>query len=1429
MANKLAVSDTTDESNFELLEYYRTYPAIAAIELLNVDLPISQQVLLDAMWKNKFSIITAGRGCGKCVVGDTLIPTSAGFFRIDELGSELEPLSDFNTQVIGYDGVNNTSKWYYDGVQPVNRISTSFGYSIGATDEHKIKVLDADGLLVWKKSSDIVVGDVVAINRSRELWAGNDQCSPGAAVVMGLLVGDGCFRGCKNALSFTNGDDEVLGIFKKLFSSEFGYTPWSPKNEGRCPSLNVSSSVVWEKLEALGVENNTLSADKVIPASVMRSGKEVMASFLRGLFEADGGCEGARVSYTTKSMVLAKQVHTVLLNFGIISSLRTKRVLYKGEFREYQTISITSTNIEIYQREIGFLSTRKAAALSTLCGKERNPNKDVVPNNQAVFKAMWSKTKGLLSHRDRKVFDKHFRYYDPSYDTLQRCIDLYPFNDGLKDHLEDLYRRRYFFDTVTSTQAGLSKVYDFVVAEDDHSFVANGFINHNTFLLSVFASLKAMLYPGTRVGLIAPSFRQCVVGSTYVLTESGMQRVAELPGPPRTLASSLGVDECSHMFRNPPERTIKLTLGNGIQLEGAEDHRVMVLDEHGEQVFKTLSAVCGEDSVCLKSGTGIFGKSPVTLPQVPEFVSRGNLRDCSTPTVLTEDFAYFLGLLTGDGCLTVENYIGFTSADDDLLCAFTRLCERYAGQPSLNETTPGVFQAVKGSRRLFSLLRDLGLAGKYAYEKSVSEYVLKSSANVQASYIRGLFDTDGCAYFNKGVSHPYKLNIGFSSEVLTRQLQLMLLNFGVVGSLLVREHEGRRPMFILEVSSKSSVLLFRELIGFGLERKQAVLDKVCSHILEDTDTSRENKDYVPNIGPRLEAIVRQIRKFPRGYGDLHLYRNFDSSSKYTGGPKSITRRFLKNLLDVAHRLGVRGTEWVEDILSSGLIFSQPKSKEFGFDFTYDFTVERSHNYVSNGVISHNSKMIFEEVRKLWLASPIFREATAKKPTFQSDRCILEFRSVAPIPPSMIEAVPLGTGEKIRGARFHVILSDEFAQLPEEIFDAVIKPMAATSSNPMERVKQVARLKGLRELGVSEEELQGQLNTNTIIMVSSAYYKFNHMYARIQEYEKMIAEGKPGYAVAYANYMDMPEGFMNEDVLEEARATMPASLFRMEYLGIWESDSDGVFKASLLQSRTLEPGDSVSTEADPACRYIVACDPARTNDFFAIVVFEMKPTGESKVCYAEHESGVKFPAMADRLMDICDRFKPEYLVMDSQGGGLAIKDLLADETRYGNRIILDINDEEYFGVEGNHILEMVNPSPNVNSECVWSTLNLLENSKLFFAGYPTTGKEAEETAYESISELIKQLLAIVVTSTKSGQAHFDVPSGGGHGVQKKDLFSAFIYGGRKIAQLERAIDTAQVLWTGGLIYDRHTSSSGRASSRATSHSAMSSAVLKQSRK
>jgi hypothetical protein len=342
-----------------------------------------------------------------------------------------------------------------------------------------------------------------------------------------------------------------------------------------------------------------------------------------------------------------------------------------------------------------------------------------------------------------------------------------------------------------------------------------------------------------------------------------------------------------------------------------------------------------------------------------------------------------------------------------------------------------------------------------------------------------------------------------------------------------------------------------------------------------------------------------------------------------------------------------------------------------------------------------------------------------------------------------------------------------------------------------------KIKRLQAAGIDTTELENDLAVNKIVMVSSAFYKFNHMYKRIENYNRLSEKGEKGYAVRSVNYLDMPEGFMNEDIINEAKETMPAVLFNMEYLSRWESDSDGVFKASLLENCKLPAGDTVRLVGDPDKDYVIACDPARTSDDFSIVVIEI---GEkNKVVNAFRFNKMKFPQMSDTIVTICDKYNTIRVVMDSQGGGHAIKDLLSDTTRYGNRAIIDIEDEEYLGVDGRRILQMVNPSPIYNVEANYATLSLLEHGKLFFAGPTLSGIEEEEDAYDNIQKLIIQMMTIVSTQTKSGTIHFDVPTGGGHGVQKKDLYSALIYRAYKVYQLDREKEsTSNIIWGSGLI-------------------------------
>lgn len=62
-------------------------------------------------------------------------------------------------------------------------------------------------------------------------------------------------------------------------------------------------------------------------------------------------------------------------------------------------------------------------------------------------------------------------------------------------------------DGIKSISRGLAETYD-VHIPNDHSFISNGFVSHNTFLLGVYMMLRLLLNPGVKVVIVGAAFRQ---------------------------------------------------------------------------------------------------------------------------------------------------------------------------------------------------------------------------------------------------------------------------------------------------------------------------------------------------------------------------------------------------------------------------------------------------------------------------------------------------------------------------------------------------------------------------------------------------------------------------------------------------------------------------------------------------------------------------------------------------------------------------------------------------------------------------------------------------------------------------------------------------------------------------------------------------------
>ena len=449
-----------------------------------------------------------------------------------------------------------------------------------------------------------------------------------------------------------------------------------------------------------------------------------------------------------------------------------------------------------------------------------------------------------------------------------------------------------------------------------------------------------------------------------------------------------------------------------------------------------------------------------------------------------------------------------------------------------------------------------------------------------------------------------------------------------------------------------------------------------------------------------------------------------------------------------------------------------------------------------------AKVMFNEVDRLYQLSPILQQACERKPINGTDMCLLRFRAAGRYSGTRIAAIPLGNdGGKIRGERFHIIAADEFAQIPEQIFNLVIKPMAATASDPMERVKKIQRQKELQKLGIDLEDDTDV--ANKIIMSSSGYYKCNHMWDRMKYYWSRIKKGDDRYGVYQIPYWFLPEGFLDETNIEEARDTLPQSLFDMEYCGLMVEDTDGFYKASLLEeatANTLNNFKTVAIKGSSDREYIMAVDPARERDSFAILIFEVMGS-VAYIVYAKTYDRVSSILTTKAIFKLRDKFNLTRIIMDSQGGGSNIRDLL-EEGLDGNRPILDISDNKNFAKDGDFILEMFNPSPKTNTVANYTALSMLEHKRVWFPGPPSNNSNAEvDEVFESVQELKRQIVSVTATTLGGGYLSFNTATA----KAKKDLYSCFIMGCHKINELYKASyvteDQVEILEFGGLLNDR----------------------------
>ena len=360
-----------------------------------------------------------------------------------------------------------------------------------------------------------------------------------------------------------------------------------------------------------------------------------------------------------------------------------------------------------------------------------------------------------------------------------------------------------------------------------------------------------------------------------------------------------------------------------------------------------------------------------------------------------------------------------------------------------------------------------------------------------------------------------------------------------------------------------------------------------------------------------------------------------------------------------------------------------------------------------GAAFRQSKVLFEYMDTIWKNAPVLRDLCPSNsgPRRDVDRCVMHLGQ------STITCLPLGDGSKIRGQRANDIIADEFASIPRDIFENVVAGFAAVAASPIEKVKQKAKEKKAKELGIpvsDDTKRSGMDKSNQIILSGTAYYDFNHFSEYWKTYHAIISSGGnerllsaifsgpvpsdfdwTEYSVTRIPVGKLPDGFMDSGQIARAKATVHSGIYNMEYGAVFTTDSQGFFKRSLIESCTTSQMKPVVISSGEVCfesalkgdtnkKYIFGVDPASEVDNFSIVVIELNGDHRRVVhCWTttrkQHKQKLKsklvteddfYSYCAKKIRQLMKAFPCVEIAIDAQGGGIAIVEALQDRDKIG---------------------------------------------------------------------------------------------------------------------------------------------------------------------
>ncbi|SFV52944.1 Replicative DNA helicase [hydrothermal vent metagenome] len=447
---------------------------------------------------NKRPMLSDLRESG-CLSGDSIIVDSESgkLYRIDEL-VENKNLLPIKTKSMDKDLKVNSftiTNAFFSGEKLTYKLTTKSGKTINATANHKFYRVDG-----WIRLDNLKIGDKIATPNGVNLNVKKDTLCDNELILLAHLLGDGSIlKG--QPYHYTNEDMQNINVVKEVAKELFNIDArivqqknwWHVYLTSPYPLTHNKKHPITLWYERLNIER-VRSYDKRVPKAVFESSNRAIKLFLKHLWATDGSITMKKkknrntitVYYATTSYILGKQVQSLLLRLGIISTIReVKQIKGEKEYRPSYHISVQGKeNLDNFLNNVGSFGKRgenSEAYLRSLAEIKTNPNNGCI--DKMVWQTYIKEAKDKRNFSWRVVCEKLNMSYcgstlfksGISKDRMQKLAE---FLDSKK--INNLAYSDIYWDEIISIEKNKKeKTYDLTV-DSVHNFVANDIIVHNS-------------------------------------------------------------------------------------------------------------------------------------------------------------------------------------------------------------------------------------------------------------------------------------------------------------------------------------------------------------------------------------------------------------------------------------------------------------------------------------------------------------------------------------------------------------------------------------------------------------------------------------------------------------------------------------------------------------------------------------------------------------------------------------------------------------------------------------------------------------------------------------------------------------------------------------------------------------------------------------